>query len=44
MVQDKVIILRLSPSAVLTNTTGPGSRRVKALFKGKTFMENASVK
>jgi hypothetical protein len=39
MVQDRVMILYLSPQAVLTKMTGPGSRKVKALFKGKVFIE-----
>jgi hypothetical protein len=38
MVQDKVMTLGLSPSIVLTKMTGPGSRKVKVLFKGKLFI------
>jgi hypothetical protein len=37
MVQERVMILGYSLPAVLTKMTGPGSRSVKALFKGKVF-------
>ncbi|MDR1252275.1 MAG: hypothetical protein LBK62_08920 [Treponema sp.] len=32
------MLLGLSPLAVLTKMTGPGSRKVKALFTGKLFI------